>query len=144
MVNQKEDFLVGSGWPDYLKPPEGRPPRLGAERPFRELGIPQDSPAGRQELLANAHNHATENRPAETWRETTEEKARRLLKEELDKPGWREFKLAVRAKGVAPQSADCGTVAGGDGGDVAMECQRVTHGRLDACGEPVAQSERKR
>ena len=51
-----------------------------------------------QVLLANTHTHATESHPAETRRETTEEKARRILKEALDKLGWRGLELASRAK----------------------------------------------
>ena len=53
----------------------------------------------REELLANAHTRATESHPAETRRETTEEKARRIVNEELDKLGWTGAELAARAKG---------------------------------------------
>ena len=31
--------------------------------------------------------------------------------------------------------------AGGAGGDAEMDCCRVTHGHLDACGEPAPERE---
>jgi hypothetical protein len=52
-------------------------------------------------LLAAVHTQATESRHAQARRETTEEKARRLLAEELDKLGWMRPELAARAKGDA-------------------------------------------
>ena len=55
----------------------------------------------RQELLAQAHTRVSESHHARTRRETTEEKARRLLGEELDKLGWTAAELAGRAKGDA-------------------------------------------
>jgi REP element-mobilizing transposase RayT len=57
--------------------------------------------AFRRELLAAVHTRATESHHAAPRRETTEEKARRLLDEELDKLGWTEADLAGRAKGDA-------------------------------------------
>jgi hypothetical protein len=53
----------------------------------------------RQELLEQAHRCVGENHPAQTRRETTEEKARRILQEELDKAGWTEKDLEARSKG---------------------------------------------
>ncbi|NOS72050.1 MAG: hypothetical protein HOP33_19260 [Verrucomicrobia bacterium] len=55
----------------------------------------------RKELLESVHTRATESHHAETRRETTEEKARRILNEELDKLGWTGAELARRAKGDA-------------------------------------------
>ena len=55
----------------------------------------------RQELLSQAHGRAGENHHAEIRRETAEEKARRILLEELDKLGWSEAELVGRAKGDA-------------------------------------------
>ena len=55
----------------------------------------------RKELLESAHTRATESHPAETRRETAEEKARRILQEELDKLGWMGAELSRRAKGDA-------------------------------------------
>jgi len=55
----------------------------------------------RQELLAGVHPRATESHPAATRRETTEEKARRILHEELDQLGWTVAELGHRAKGDA-------------------------------------------
>lgn len=55
----------------------------------------------RQELLASVHTRATESHHAATRRETTEAKARRILKEELDKAGWNAADLIQRAKGEA-------------------------------------------
>jgi transcriptional regulator with XRE-family HTH domain len=49
--------------------------------------------------LESVHTRATESQHAETRRKTTEEKARRILKEELDKLGWTGAELAKRAKG---------------------------------------------
>ncbi len=55
----------------------------------------------RQELLESVQTRATESHHAQTRQETTEEKARRLLQEELDKLGWKGAELASRAKGDA-------------------------------------------
>jgi putative transposase len=55
----------------------------------------------RKELLASVHTRATESHHAATRRETTTEKAQRLLHEELDKLGWPESELAQRPKGDA-------------------------------------------
>ena len=57
--------------------------------------------AFRKELLASVHTRATESHHAETRRETTAEKAHRILHEELDKLGWPESELAQRPKGDA-------------------------------------------
>lgn len=43
------DF-IWSSWPEYLKPPEQRPRWLRVDRLLGELGIPQDRPAGREQL----------------------------------------------------------------------------------------------
>ena len=53
----------------------------------------------REELLDGARTRATESHHAATWRETTEEKARRLVNEELDELGWTGAVMAQRAKG---------------------------------------------
>jgi hypothetical protein len=53
----------------------------------------------RQELLAQAHTRAGENHHARTRRETAEAKARRIIKEALDKLGWTARDLAARSKG---------------------------------------------
>ena len=53
----------------------------------------------RNELLESAHTRATESHHAETRQETTEQKARRILNEELDKLGWTGAELAGRPKG---------------------------------------------
>lgn len=55
----------------------------------------------RQELLNQAHRQAGENHYGGIRRETAEEKARRILRQELDKLGWPEAELARRAKGDA-------------------------------------------
>jgi hypothetical protein len=51
--------------------------------------------------LDSVHTRVTESHPAQTRRETTEERARRILNEELDKLGWTGAELAQRAKGDA-------------------------------------------
>ena len=55
----------------------------------------------RKELLEAAHSRATESHHAATRRETAEEKARRILREELDKLGWAASELTKHAKGDA-------------------------------------------
>jgi hypothetical protein len=57
--------------------------------------------AFRQELLEQAHGRAGENHPAQTRRETAEEKARRIIGEELARLHWRKEELARSAKGDA-------------------------------------------
>jgi len=132
---QKLTDFVWSSWPEYLKAPEQRPRWLRVDRLLGELGIPKDSPAGREqleqyletrraqeddmnykairrgwclgdeafrkELLASVGAADAEPFRAEARRETTEERARRILNEELDKLGWAESELAGRAKGDA-------------------------------------------
>ena len=55
----------------------------------------------RKELLENIGAGAGEPYRADARRETTEEKARRILNEEPDKLGWTDAELAARAKGDA-------------------------------------------
>ena len=53
----------------------------------------------RKELLAKAESAIGENHLPETRRETAEEKARRIITEELERMGWTEIDLASRPKG---------------------------------------------
>ena len=53
------------------------------------------------QLLDGVHTRATESHHAATRRETTGQKARRILNEELDKLGWTAADLAWRPKGEA-------------------------------------------
>jgi putative transposase len=53
----------------------------------------------RKELLEQACAQTGENHQAQTRRETTEARAHRILKEELDKAGWTAADLAARSKG---------------------------------------------
>ena len=53
------------------------------------------------QLLDGVHTRATESHHAATRRETTGQKARRILNEELDKLGWTGAELAWRPKGEA-------------------------------------------
>jgi len=55
----------------------------------------------RKELLEQVGAGTSEPCRAEARRETTEEKARRILNEELDKLGWTGAELAGRAKDAA-------------------------------------------
>lgn len=130
---QKLTDFTWSSWPEYLQPPEQRPRWLRVDRLLGELGIPQDSTAGREqleqyletrraqeddqdytalrrgwclgseafrkELLESVRTQATESHHAQTRQETTEEKARRILHEELDKLGWNAAELVQRARG---------------------------------------------
>ena len=85
-------------------------PDSGAER-VRPSQTATNSPQitqgrARSPLRAGgAHARATENHPGETRRETTEQKARRVVQEELDKLGWTGPELATRAKGDARKVA---------------------------------------
>ena len=132
---QKLKDFAWSSWPEYLKPPEDRPRWLHVDRLLGELGIPNDSVAGREqleryletrraqedgdefkairrgwclgdeefrrEILENAHARATENHHARIRRETAEQKAARILQEELEKLRWAGPELGQRAKGDA-------------------------------------------
>jgi putative transposase len=49
-ADQPLDAFGWSSWPEYLKPPEQRPRWLRVDRLLGELGIPQDSVAGREQL----------------------------------------------------------------------------------------------
>jgi hypothetical protein len=55
--------------------------------------------AFRKELLANVHQHAGENHYTQTRRESADEKATRILQEELNRLGWQPGDLSVRPKG---------------------------------------------
>ncbi len=55
----------------------------------------------RKELLEHARTRATENHHAQPRRETVEDKADRLLTEELEGLGWERSELARRPKGDA-------------------------------------------
>jgi hypothetical protein len=48
-----------SSWPEYLKPPEGRPRWLRVDRLLGELHIPQDSAAGQEQLEAYLEQRRT-------------------------------------------------------------------------------------
>jgi putative transposase len=134
-AEQKLADFAWSSWPDYLKSPEQRPHWLRVDRLLGELGIPKDSPAGReqlelyletrraqedgdefqplrrgwclgsetfrQELLERVGAGASEPYRADARQETTEEKARRILREELAALGWDGAVLAHYPKGDA-------------------------------------------
>ena len=51
--------------------------------------------------MGSFHTQATESHHARTRQETTEQKARRIVNEELDKLGWAGAELAQGAKGDA-------------------------------------------
>lgn len=55
--------------------------------------------AFRRELLEAVHQQAGENHHTQIRREATEERARRILREELDQVQWTEMELKQRAKG---------------------------------------------
>ena len=132
---QKLRAFAWSSWPEYLTPPEQRPRWLRVDRLLGELGIPEDSVAGRaqleqyletrraqedddefkaiprgwclggetfrKELLESISAGAGEPHRADARRETMEEKARRILREELTALGWDGAALAQRPKGDA-------------------------------------------
>jgi len=121
-----------SSYGEYLKPPGKRVPWLRVDRLLGEMGIPQDSTAGRrqfesgmeqrqsqetgypwkglergwclgdeafrQELLAQAEGKAGPNHYAGQRQESSEEKARRILAEELHRLGWRPGEMEKRLK----------------------------------------------
>ncbi|HKW28518.1 MAG TPA: transposase [Verrucomicrobiae bacterium] len=76
-----------------------RPLQEGDEFKSIRRGWCLGTEAFRRELLAQAHTRAGENHQATIRRETTEEKARRLVQEELDKLHWTEADLIAHAKG---------------------------------------------
>jgi len=128
-----------SSYPAYLQPPGQRPAWLKVGRLFGEMGIPQDSEAGRaeferqmqqrrreergedwkairrgwclgdegfrQELLAQMAGQMGEHHYGRERWETMEEKAARIVREELARVGWTEGELAVRRKGDAVKVA---------------------------------------
>jgi len=64
----------------------------------------------RKELLEQVHARTGDNHHAQTRRETTEEKARRILQEELDQLGWLQTELMSIPKATRGKSgsrADC-------------------------------------
>lgn len=128
-----------SSLPEYLKAPGERVAWLRVDRLLGELGIPQDSAAGReqleqgletrrgqedgeafkairrgwylgdeafrQELLERVSMAAVEPCRTDVRRETAADKARRILREELQRLKWDEAALAHRPKGDARKVA---------------------------------------
>lgn len=121
-----------SSYGGYLQPPGKRAPWLRVDRLLGEMGIPQDSVAGRrqfesnmeqrrsqetgqpwkglergwclgdetfrQELLAQAEGKFGVNRYADQRQESSEEKAGRIVAEELRRLGWKQGELEKRLK----------------------------------------------
>jgi len=121
-----------SSYSEYLKPPGKRAPWLRVDRLLGDMGIPQDSLAGRrqfesameqrrsqeigqrwkglergwcfgdeafrQELLAQAEGKFGANHYASQRQESAEEKARRIVAEELRRLGWKQGELEKRLK----------------------------------------------
>jgi REP element-mobilizing transposase RayT len=121
-----------SSYGGYLQPPGKRAPWLRVDRLLGEMGIPQDSVAGRrqfesnmeqrrsqetrqpwkglergwclgdetfrQELLAQAEGKLGVNHYADQRQESSEEKAGRIVAEELRRLGWKQGELEKRLK----------------------------------------------
>jgi REP element-mobilizing transposase RayT len=121
-----------SSYGGYLQPPGKRAPWLRVDRLLGEMGIPQDSVAGRrqfesnmeqrrsqetgqpwkglergwclgdetfrQELLAQAEGKFGVNHYADQRQESSEEKAGRIVAEELRRLGWKQGELEKRLK----------------------------------------------
>ncbi len=68
----------------------------------------------RQELLDQAHSRAGENHHAAIRRETAEEKARRILGEELDNLGWPEIGVGAASRERCAESPDRPAIAGAE------------------------------
>ncbi len=122
-----------SSYGEYLQPPERRAAWLAVGRLLGEMGIPQDSAAGRaqfelrmedrrreegnadwkavrrgwclgeetfrQELLAQMSGRVGEHHYGLERAESAEEKAARIVREELARAGWTEEELPQRPKG---------------------------------------------
>jgi REP element-mobilizing transposase RayT len=118
---------------EYLKPSGQRPDWLRVDRLLGEMGIPQDSAAGRREfeqameqrralesgadygrlrrgwylggdafrdeLLQAVEERAGESHSGAQRQESAEEKAQRIVREELARLGWTETELKQRCKG---------------------------------------------
>ncbi len=123
---------VWSSYGAYLEPAESRPRWLAVWRLLGEMGIPQDSPAGReqfeqrmeerrrqesgadwkevrrgwclgeesfrQELLAHLAGQVGEHHFGVERAESAEQKAVRIVEEELDRAGWTQAELSQRPK----------------------------------------------
>jgi REP element-mobilizing transposase RayT len=59
LPEQRVRDYAWSSWPEYLKPPEGRPRWLRVDRLLGELHIPQDSAAGQEQLEAYLEQRRT-------------------------------------------------------------------------------------
>jgi len=122
-----------SSYPEYLKEPARRAGWLRVDRLLGEMGIPQDSAAGReqweqrmeerraqesgadwqavregwclgeetfrQELLAQMGGQMGEHHYGSERAESVEDKAGRIVAEELGRAGWTEAELPLRPKG---------------------------------------------
>ena len=122
-----------SSYPEYLKEPARRAVWLRVDRLLGEMGIPQDSAAGRgqfeqrmeerrrqesggdwqavregwclgeetfrQELLAQMGGQMGEHHYGAERAESVEDKAGRIVAEELKRAGWTEAELPLRPKG---------------------------------------------
>ena len=51
--------------------------------------------------------------------------------------GWDRSRVGGPGEGRRAKDSDRATLAGGDSGDAQMDCNGVTHGNMDACGEPA-------
>jgi REP element-mobilizing transposase RayT len=88
-----------SSYPLYLQGPERRPGWLRVDRLLGEWGIAQDSPVGRQELLAQVSEQAGPRHTRADIRESGLAKAERIVQEELAQLGWRGEDLRRHRKG---------------------------------------------
>ena len=69
-------------------------------------------------------------------RESWEEKAGRIIGEELRRLKWKEAELDSRPKGDTGKDSDCREAAGGNDRDFWLDCGPVAHGQPQPRAEP--------
>jgi len=93
--------------------------------------------AFRQEWLERVRAGAGEPHRGDARRETMEDKARRILQEELDALGWDCAALAQRPKGDARKVRMAAPAAGRNQRDVERDSRALADGHVDARGQPA-------
>ena len=155
-----------SSFAEYLKKPKQRVHWLRVGRLLGEMGIPKDSPAGREqferrteerrredldkewksirrgwclgdrafreELLGQMSERMGEHHYGEERGQSAEEKAERIVREELQKAHWEAKDLRERAKGHPIQSGDGSPPPSGDDHELKVDKSAPVHGCMDA------------
>ena len=90
----------------------------------------------RKELLAQMRERRRPNHYGEERFESDEEKAGRIVAEELKRRGWAETELQKRAKGDKHKVGIAAPAAKGNHHDLALDSRAFGDGRLDQCFQP--------